>query len=583
MRFDVVRSPKGPRTHGVWKVLLLLALVVWAMSTAQAQKVTDSLTTNRPQTGAEQSRNGNVRQQPSQSRSVTALRRSETPQGSRLSLISDGTLNDYSAYRMGDRFFIIIPRARAPVRQSGSGQGFEGLRVEPRGNDLLLSFRVPEGRSARVSQRFNKLDILLESSGASTSASNSNNDSADARNKNANRNEAEVEEAAAASTPEVATAEVASTDAAGDASTSTGQTTAGNETAQAQQGPASTTAPPVNPAPAGAPVGTAGATSRNWFPILLLTVLLLALIGLLWFGHSRQQPNNAAPDVAAQAGTTSAPELEERSTLAASEALPAELASRPAEETDDEEEDALALEEDLLSRKIEDNSEIEIDDEMEAIDDASLIETVETEETGAALEQASLQEELPIQADSNIEQLTEAAPRTGELEREAALAVDDASLLSDHDASFDDPAEEVRNRAARDLYDQRADRVGAFTSAIREADTERRRRIGAAMSSSGVAAECIGQLTGSSSENAIEAFSLLFLMLKAGEIEPLLTAVAKHPETEVRLAVVRLFALSENAELLPLLRRLSAQGALPVAVRSALKQTIYQLGNQNGG
>lgn len=580
MRFDFLRSSKWPRVQSACKVLLLLALAMWAASAAEAQKVTDSLTVNRPQAGADQSKTNSARPQTSQSRSVTALRRSETPQGSRLSIISDGTLNDYSAYRMGDRFFIIIPRARAPVKQPGSGQGFAQLRVEPRGNDLLLSFRVPEGRNARVSQRFNKLDILLESSGASASSTNGNsNSAADTRNKNANKNEAEGQEAVTASSPEIA--EAVPTPPVEATSATTEQTTATGEIAQAQQGPASTTAPPSNPAASGAPVGASGVTTRNWFPVLILTALLLALIGLLWFGHARQQQNGAeqAIPTSAEAGMSSPPEFEGSPTLAVMDDPRAEIDSPLAEEILDEEEDTPAREENLLSQKIQDSAESEMEVEAAGINaaeinNAPLLETVEPEEKGAPPEQASLPEELPAQAAHIAEQVTLSASSSSELEAETASP--------DVHALFDDPAEEVRNRAARALYEQRADRVGAFTAAIREADPERRRKIGAAIASSGLAKECIGQLTGSSSESAIEAFSLLFLMLKAGEIEPLMTAVSKHPETEVRLAVIRLFALSEDAELLPLLRRLSSQGALPVRVRSALKQTIYQLSMLNG-
>ena len=51
--------------------------------------------------------------------------------------------------------------------------------------------------------------------------------------------------------------------------------------------------------------------------------------------------------------------------------------------------------------------------------------------------------------------------------------------------AFDDPASEVRNAAARALYDLQTDRAAAFTRALREGSPERRRRIGAAIAGSG--------------------------------------------------------------------------------------------------
>src|SRR5206468_4843675 len=76
-------------------------------------------------------------------------------------------------------------------------------------------------------------------------------------------------------------------------------------------------------------------------------------------------------------------------------------------------------------------------------------------------------------------------------QRAAALA-DLADLGGDEafrliTKSFDDPASEVRNAAARALYGMSEDHAGLFTSALREAAPERRRKIGAAIAGSGLA------------------------------------------------------------------------------------------------
>src|SRR4029079_5899717 len=113
--------------------------------------------------------------------------------------------------------------------------------------------------------------------------------------------------------------------------------------------------------------------------------------------------------------------------------------------------------------------------------------------------------------------------------------------------------------------------------ALREAPPERRRQIGAALASSGLANEAIGHLMGESREKTYAAFSLLFLMSKAGEVQPLMRAIEEHPNNEVRLAVVKLLALSGQQEILPAFRRLSARGSLPTEVRSAVMEAIYQI------
>jgi hypothetical protein len=144
-------------------------------------------------------------------------------------------------------------------------------------------------------------------------------------------------------------------------------------------------------------------------------------------------------------------------------------------------------------------------------------------------------------------------------------------------AAFDDDEREVHSAAARALFDLREDRAESFTRALRESDAERRRHIGAAISASGLASEAIGQLTGESREKTYEAFSLLFLMAKAGEVQPLIRAIEGHPSNEVRLAVVKLLALSGQKDVLPAFRRLAVRGSLPTEVRSAVMEAIYQI------
>jgi hypothetical protein len=97
-----------------------------------------------------------------QNKSITPLRASETPDGSRITITSDGALNDYSAYRSGDRFYVEIPSAEAPRLLSNlRGRGFDDVRVQKRGNNVILSFRLLAGAAARVNQKFNRLEIII--------------------------------------------------------------------------------------------------------------------------------------------------------------------------------------------------------------------------------------------------------------------------------------------------------------------------------------------------------------------------------------------------------------------------------------
>jgi hypothetical protein len=148
-------------------------------------------------------------------------------------------------------------------------------------------------------------------------------------------------------------------------------------------------------------------------------------------------------------------------------------------------------------------------------------------------------------------------------------------------AAFDDQAVEVRSAAARAMFELQDDRAAAFTRALREATPERRRKIGSAIASSGLANEAIRNLTGESRDKTYDAFSLLFLMSKAGETQPLMRAIEEHSNIEVRLAVVKLLALSGQPDILPAFRRMAVRGSLPPEVRSAVMEAIYQITSQS--
>src|SRR5262249_45691244 len=104
--------------------------------------------------------------------------------------------------------------------------------------------------------------------------------------------------------------------------------------------------------------------------------------------------------------------------------------------------------------------------------------------------------------------------------------------------AFDDSMVEARNAAARALYNWQSHRAAAFARALREARPDRRRRIGSALATSGLAAEAVANLNGASRENTYDAFSLLFLMAKTGEIESLIEIFESHPNVQTRLVII---------------------------------------------
>jgi len=169
---------------------------------------------------------------------------------------------------------------------------------------------------------------------------------------------------------------------------------------------------------------------------------------------------------------------------------------------------------------------------------------------------------------------------------ERASALTDLSRIARDQAfsviskAFDDPSPEVRNAAAKALYNLEPDPCSTFTRALRAATPERRRQIGSSIAGSGLASDALGSLVGQSREKMYEALALLFLMAKAGEVRPLMTTIEENQNLEVRLAVVNLLSLSGRPDIVPPFRRLAVRGSLPAEVRSAVMEAIYQISSQ---
>jgi polysaccharide biosynthesis transport protein len=141
-------------------------------------------------------------------------------------------------------------------------------------------------------------------------------------------------------------------------------------------------------------------------------------------------------------------------------------------------------------------------------------------------------------------------------------------------AVFDHPSQSVREGAVHALNKFGANRLTAFARALREAPFARRRRIGAAIASSGLADEAINHLT-SGDEKYYDALSLLLLMMKAGEAQPLLRAIKEHPNHNVRIAVISLLALSQQKDFTNELRQIAFHNHLPTEVRAALLTALH--------
>ena len=95
-------------------------------------------------------------------RHVTAIQLGGAAEGSRVTVVSDSPLNDYEAFRRGERFYVKIPMADfASAAPHFRADGFEDVQVQKVGDSLIVSFRLQAGATARVDQRGNRLDVVF--------------------------------------------------------------------------------------------------------------------------------------------------------------------------------------------------------------------------------------------------------------------------------------------------------------------------------------------------------------------------------------------------------------------------------------
>src|ERR1700752_2035112 len=175
-----------------------------------------------------------------------------------------------------------------------------------------------------------------------------------------------------------------------------------------------------------------------------------------------------------------------------------------------------------------------------------------------------------------ISTLRQAAHELAKRRSQAMLQAGVANSQFDQTAELlDDSSSAVREKAVRDLYEQDPDRAATLVNdALRDGSPDERRRIGSALADSGLLYEAINDLMAENHEHCYSAFSLLFLVAKAGVVEPLSSVIEKHPSLDLSLAVIRLLASSGEPAVMPTLERLASNSSLPPELRSAAAESI---------
>jgi HEAT repeat protein len=140
-----------------------------------------------------------------------------------------------------------------------------------------------------------------------------------------------------------------------------------------------------------------------------------------------------------------------------------------------------------------------------------------------------------------------------------------------------DESREVRAAAARALSRLSFDRADAYARVIETSDKETLKGVAEACIKAGVVAQNIDRLASSDHRQAYEAFSLICLLVKANMFTPVLDAIKRHSNSNVRLSVLHLLGTTGDMNVLEQLRQLSEDENLPEEVKTAVLDAMYKL------
>ena len=167
-----------------------------------------------------------------------------------------------------------------------------------------------------------------------------------------------------------------------------------------------------------------------------------------------------------------------------------------------------------------------------------------------------------------------------------ALAIASLGAI-DHESVFPailialaDDTREVRAAAARALNRLSFDRADAYVRVIENSDEETIREVAGACIQAGIVSQNVDRLASSDHRQAYEAFTLICLLAKASMNDPIVDAIAAHPNMDVRLKVVHLLAATGQPETFELLRQLAVRDGVSEQVKTALLEAMYKLDQQ---
>lgn len=207
----------------------------------------------------------------------------------------------------------------------------------------------------------------------------------------------------------------------------------------------------------------------------------------------------------------------------------------------------------------------------------SLSGSVDVQERAEALKTLA-----QFRVQSSVEAITRLARHDSEPNLRS-MAVSSLGLI-DHESAFPailigmaDESREVRAAAARALNRLSFDRADAYVRVIETSNQETVCNVAKACIQAGIVSQNLDRLASSDHRQAYETFSLICLLAKANMNDPILDAIADHPNMDVRLGAVHLLASTGQPDTFEHLRQLAVRDGVREEVKTALLEAMYRL------
>ncbi len=159
-------------------------------------------------------------------------------------------------------------------------------------------------------------------------------------------------------------------------------------------------------------------------------------------------------------------------------------------------------------------------------------------------------------------------------------AIDHESVFPAILIGMADESREVRAGSARSLNRLNFDRVDAYVRVIETEDEDTVRDVAKACIQSGIVSQNLERLASCDHRQAYETFAIVCLLTKAGMNEPILDAIANHPNLELRLNAVHLLSCTGHPDAFESLRQLAVRDGVSEEVKTALLEGMYRLDQQ---